>query len=230
MRINEFNQPIGDHIEKYQPGAFPDFQSIVGTTVTLEKVATKHHDDAYDMYLNQIDDASFTYMFIEPIRDNETFETYFDMLVNSKDPYYVAIIDNDSKKMVGIFSFMRIDPNNKVIEMGGVLYAPAIRKSKKATEAQYLMMKYVFEDLAYRRYEWKCDSLNEPSRDAALRLGFTFEGTFRQAILYKQRTRDTNWFSIIDSEWPIKKTRLVNWLDESNFDATGQQIKSLSAL
>ncbi|WP_199729735.1 GNAT family N-acetyltransferase [Aerococcus agrisoli] len=220
---------MGDYLENDQPGALPSFESIVGASVTLEKVAPKHHDDAYDMYVNQIDDASFTYMFIEPIRDSATFESYFEMLVHSKDPYYVAIIDNDSQKMVGVFSFMRIDPKNRVIEMGGVLYSPELRKSKKATEAQYLMMQHVFEDLGYRRYEWKCDSLNEPSRNAALRLGFTFEGTFRQAIIYKHRTRDTNWFSIIDGEWPAKKARLAKWLDEGNFDADGQQIQSLSA-
>jgi RimJ/RimL family protein N-acetyltransferase len=125
-------------------------------------------------------------------------------------------------------SFLRIDPNNGVIEVGHINYSPALQRTQAATEAMYLMMRYVFEDLAYRRYEWKCDALNQPSRQAAKRLGFSFEGIFRQAVMYKGRNRDTAWFSIIDSEWPALKQRFEAWLAPKNFDASGKQFKSLN--
>lgn len=159
--------------------------------------------------------------------NKEEFGAFFQELLESKDPYYLAIIDQSTEKVVGCFSLMRIDTRNRVIEMGWVIYSDSLQKTKLATEAQYLVMTYVFEDLCYRRYEWKCDSLNEASRRAAERLGFTYEGTFRQAVIYKNRNRDTNWYSIIDKEWSEKKSRLEAWLDDSNFDANGKQIKPL---
>lgn len=149
-------------------------------------------------------------------------------MLASTDPYYLTIIDKTSNKALGTFALMRIDPQNRVIEMGWVIYSEALQKTRQATEAQYLVMKYVFETLAYRRYEWKCDHLNQSSRQAAQRLGFTYEGTFRQAVVYKNRTRDTDWFSMLDSEWPKRKQKLENWLADSNFDANGQQLTSLS--
>ncbi|SQG47011.1 acetyltransferase [Streptococcus uberis] len=111
--------------------------------------------------------------------------------------------------------------------MDGVFYSSELKRTVMATEAQYLVMKYVFENLRYRRYEWKCDSLNAPSRRSAERLGFTYEGTFRQAVIYKGRNRDTNWYSILDKEWTENKERLERWLDKSNFDENGNQIKPL---
>lgn len=128
------------------------------------------------------------------------FKDYLIQLIASLDPYYLTIIDNQTQKAVGTFSLMRIDNLNRVIEMGWIVYSPLLKRSREATEAQYLVMKYVFENLQYRRYEWKCDSLNEASNKSATRLGFTFEGTFRQSNVYKGRNRDTNWFSIIDKE------------------------------
>ncbi len=125
---------------------------------------------------------------------------------------------------------MRIDFENRAMEIGWVVYSDLLKRSRVATEAQYLAMKYVFEELHYRRYEWKCDHLNRPSHNAALRLGFTYEGMFRNAAVYKGRTRDTDWFSIIDSEWPKRKKRLELWLSPQNFDATGKQIISLNSL
>jgi RimJ/RimL family protein N-acetyltransferase len=125
---------------------------------------------------------------------------------------------------------MRIDPANGVIEVGTIKYAPALQRTAAATEAMFLLMRYVFDDLGYRRYEWKCDSLNEPSRAAALRLGFTFEGIFRQAVVYKGRNRDTAWFSIIDKEWPALKQAYEAWLAPENFDPDGRQRRRLSDL
>lgn len=122
---------------------------------------------------------------------------------------------------------MAITPKNRSVEMGRVILAPALQKTRAATEAQYLLMEYVFEDLNYRRYEWKCDSLNRPSANAAMRLGFTYEGRFRNHAIYKGRSRDTDWFSIIDSEWSVLKKRFENWLSPENFDEQGQQKRSL---
>jgi hypothetical protein len=125
---------------------------------------------------------------------------------------------------------MRIEPEHRVIEVGSILYTPRLQRTIGATEAMYLMARHVFEDLGYRRYEWKCNALNSPSRSAALRLGFTFEGIFRQHMIVKGRNRDTAWFSMLDSEWPRRKIAFERWLDPSNFDASGRQKISLSAM
>ena len=124
---------------------------------------------------------------------------------------------------------MRIDPAAGVIEVGGINYSPTLQRTPAATEAMYLMMRRVFDELGYRRYEWKCDSLNAPSRGAAQRLGFRYEGLFRQATVYKSRNRDTCWYSILDSEWPTLKPAYEGWLDPDNFDGTGRQRRSLSS-
>jgi RimJ/RimL family protein N-acetyltransferase len=124
---------------------------------------------------------------------------------------------------------MRIDPANGVIEVGGINYSPLLQRKPAATEAMYLMMRRAFE-LGYRRYEWKCDSLNAPSRAAAQRLGFSYEGVFRQAWVYKGRNRDTAWFSIIDGEWPALREAFERWLAPANFDANGRQRTGLSSL
>lgn len=142
--------------------------------------------------------------------------------------FYYAIVDKESGKALGTFALMRIDRGNRVIEVGSVTYSPKLKRTRQGTEAQYLLARYVFEELEYRRYEWKCDALNQPSRRAAERLGFTYEGTFRQAVVYKGRNRDTDWLSMIDSDWPAVKSRLEKWLNPDNFDENGQQIKALS--
>jgi RimJ/RimL family protein N-acetyltransferase len=125
---------------------------------------------------------------------------------------------------------MRIDPANGVIEVGNIKYSSALQRTPLATEAMFLLMRYVFDNLGYRRYEWKCDALNAPSRSAALRLGFTYEGIFRQAVIYKGRNRDTAWFSITDQEWPAIKGAYEAWLAPSNFDAGGKQKTRLADL
>lgn len=219
MRYNEYNQPVGDLIEDYSPGILPNIQSIIGKTVTIEKINIKHCDDLYEIYGASLEPENLTYMPIQRFESKLEFKGYLIQLIASLDPYYLTIIDNQTQKAVGTFSLMRIDNLNRVIEMGWIVYSPLLKRSREATEAQYLVMKYVFENLQYRRYEWKCDSLNEASNKSATRLGFTFEGTFRQSNVYKGRNRDTNWFSIIDKEWPANKLRLESWLDDSNFDS-----------
>jgi RimJ/RimL family protein N-acetyltransferase len=131
---------------------------------------------------------------------------------------------------VGVASYLRINPQDGVIEVGHIHFSPLLQRTTLATEAMYLMMKRVFDELGYRRYEWKCDSLNEPSRKAALRLGYTFEGIFRQATMYKGRNRDTAWYAIIDKDWPVIRSAYESWLDPGNFDARGNQVSSLSDL
>jgi RimJ/RimL family protein N-acetyltransferase len=158
----------------------------------------------------------------------------------SKDPLFFAILDNTSLDNTGLdnttgeaqghASFMRIEPKHRVIEVGGIMFGPSLQRTRGATEAMYLMAKLAFEELGYRRYEWKCNALNEPSRQAALRLGFTFEGIFRQHMIIKGVNRDTAWFSMLDSEWPARKAAFERWLDPANFDSAGRQITSLRAL
>jgi RimJ/RimL family protein N-acetyltransferase len=141
---------------------------------------------------------------------------------------FFALLGKSNGRADGYASYMRMDPANGVIEVGNILLAPSLQRTVAATEAMYLMARHVFEDLGYRRYEWKCNAGNEPSRRAALRLGFTFEGNFRQHMVVKGQNRDTAWFSMLDSEWPSRKVAFEAWLDPSNFDADGRQRKSLA--
>ncbi len=136
---------------------------------------------------------------------------------------FFAILDRASGAAVGYAAYMRIEPVHRVIEVGSILYTPQLQRTPLATEAMYLMARHVFEDLGYRRYEWKCNALNAPSRRAALRFGFTFEGIFRQHMIVKGRNRDTAWFSMLDSEWPARKANFERWLDPSNFGPDGRQ-------
>jgi len=140
----------------------------------------------------------------------------------SEDPLYFTVL-NAEGRAVGHATYLRIDPANGVIEVGYIHFSPLMQRTPMSTEAMYLMMAYVFETLGYRRYEWKCDALNAPSLAAAKRLGFTFEGVFRQAVVYKGRNRDTAWLSVLDSEWPALKARFERWLDVENFDSKGRQ-------
>lgn len=143
---------------------------------------------------------------------------------------FLAIVPRSSGKAEGYASYMRMDPANGVIEVGNILMTPSLQRTTAATEAMYLMARYIFEDLGYRRYEWKCNANNAPSRRAALRYGFTFEGIFRQHVIVKGRNRDTAWFSMLDSEWPTRKAAFEAWLDPANFDPAGRQIKNLAQL
>nr|WP_212752791.1 GNAT family protein [Streptococcus hyovaginalis] len=227
MPQNAFGQWIGEPLENASEGQYPHIDVLPGQSVRVEKIRDSHFDDLSKVYSCLTSPEKFTYIPFEPFDNKDAFRDFFKILLSSKDPYYLAIVDQSSGKAVGTFSLMRIDTKNRVAEMGWVLYSDFLQKTKMATEAQYLVMAYVFEQLQYRRYEWKCDSLNQTSKASAERLGFTYEGCFRQAVIYKNRNRDTDWYSIIDQEWPEKKKRLETWLDDSNFDAEGKQIRSL---
>ncbi len=148
----------------------------------------------------------------------------------SEDPFFFSIVDKGSQKALGWVALMRIEPAHRVVEVGNVMFSHGLQRTAGATEVMYLLFEYVFEALGYRRLEWKCNALNAPSRGAALRLGFTFEGAFRQHMIVKGRSRDTAWFSMLDSEWPVRKRAFERWLAPSNFDASDRQKASLSAL
>jgi RimJ/RimL family protein N-acetyltransferase len=172
---------------------------------------------------------NWTYLPYGPFPRFEEYRDWLERASTSTGPFVHCIIERQSGRAVGVASYMRIDPAAGVIEVGGINYSPALQRTPAATEAMYLMMCRVFDELGYRRYEWKCDSLNAPSRAAAQRLGFQYEGMFRQATVYKARNRDTCWFSILDSEWPALKSAFEHWLDPQNFDPAGRQRQSLSS-
>lgn len=229
MRYNEFNQPIGEALPNFSKGERPTIKLLQGQYCRLEKLsATKHLDDLFEVYSSP--QHYWTYLSLEPFQQKADLMAYLSEIETSQDPYYFAIIDEATQQAVGTFALMRIDPNNRVIEVGFVIYSPKLQRSRVGTEAQFLLAEYVFETLKYRRYEWKCDSLNGPSRKAALRLGFTYEGTFRQLVVYKGRNRDTAWFSMLDSEWQGHKCRFQRWLANENFDENEKQKFSLSAI
>jgi RimJ/RimL family protein N-acetyltransferase len=165
-----------------------------------------------------------------PFASQDEFSAAFNKKQRSADPFFFAIVHNATGVPVGQASYLRIGPTHRVIEVGNIMFTSALQRSCGATEAMYLMARHAFEDLGYRRYEWKCNALNEPSRRAALRLGFVFEGVFRQHMIIKGRNRDTAWFSMLDSEWPRRRASFEQWLAPSNFDQTDRQKLSLSSL
>ncbi len=192
--------------------------------------AQRHGANLYAALASAPDSRAWTYLFTEPFANQEACIDYLTSMQASKDPMFFAVVDRQTQRAVGYLTLMRIDPTFGVIEVGNINYSPVLQRTPAATEAQYLLMKLVFDTLGYRRFEWKCDSLNAPSRSAALRLGFTFEGIFRQAVVYKGRSRDTAWFSIIDGEWLTVKEAMQTWLSAENFQPDGSQRKSLVAI
>ncbi|WP_042263887.1 GNAT family N-acetyltransferase [Paraburkholderia heleia] len=229
-RLNEFQQPIGDPVAGWQPRERPARVTIAGRFCRIEPIDLERHAaDLFEAYGTAADGRDWTYLFAEPFIDFGAFRESLAKAAASSDPFHYAVIDRASGKAVGTFALMRIEPVHGVIEVGSVTFSPRLKQTPLSTEAQYLLMRYVFDDLGYRRYEWKCDSLNAPSRKTALRLGFQFEGIFRQAIVYKGRNRDTAWFAIIDPDWPQAKAAFERWLSKENFDAQGQQRASLAS-
>jgi RimJ/RimL family protein N-acetyltransferase len=163
-----------------------------------------------------------------PFAGQTDFTAWLEQRAPSDDPLFYAVVDRASMRALGMASFMRIKPDNGVIEIGHIWFAPELQRTRQATEAIFLLAKTAFDELGYRRLEWKCDSLNVPSRRAADRFGFTFEGIFRQHMIVKGRNRDTAWFSITDGEWPLRKAAFETWLSPDNFDSAGQQRRGLA--
>lgn len=223
--------PIGRALANWTPRPKPPRTPIEGRFCTLEMLdAGKHAADLFAANQLDKDGRNWTYLAYGPFAKLDEYRAWVETVQKSDDPLFHAIIDRATGKAVGVATLMRVDPANGVIETGHLNYSPLLQKKPAATEAMFLLMRRVFDELDYRRYEWKCDSLNAPSRAAAERLGFIYEGLFRQASVYKGRNRDTAWFSMIDSEWPALKRAYEAWLDAANFDADGKQKQSLSEL
>jgi RimJ/RimL family protein N-acetyltransferase len=201
-----------------------------GRFCRLEKLDARSHGTSL-FAANSLDAEGrmWTYLGYGPFDSEATYRAWAEEMSSKSDPLFFAIIDRASGRAIGVASYLRIDPRAGSIEVGHLAYSPLLQGTTAATEAMFLMMERAF-DLGYRRYEWKCDALNAPSRAAALRLGFTFEGIFRQAVIVKGRNRDTAWFSIIDKEWPTLRRAFERWLAPANFDAAGKQLKRLSEL
>ena len=201
---------------------------MVGRYTVVEPISLeKHAVSLFSAYMEAPDGRDWTYLSTERPEDEPQFRAYLTKLAASEDPLHYTIVDAATGRALGTAALMRIDPANGAIEVGSIAFSPALKGTRLGTEAMYLMMKRAFDELGYRRYEWKCDSLNAPSRAAALRYGFTFEGIFRQAIVYKSRSRDTAWYSITDHEWPAIREAFETWLDPRNFDAEGRQHRRL---
>lgn len=213
------------------PARRPGRTTLPGRVATLAPLDPQAHGSAlYEGIQGEAGERVWQYLFEGPFADRAAFDVHLKRIAASEDPLFFAILDNASGRAVGYASYMRIEPVHRVIEVGSILYTPSLQQTTLATEAMYLMARHVFEDLGYRRYEWKCNALNAPSRRAALRFGFTFEGIFRQHMIVKGRNRDTAWFSMLDSEWPARKANFERWLDASNFSADGRQKVALSTL
>jgi len=221
-------QPIGLPVEDTSPAPRPGPVTLKGRYGHLEKLRPDHAADLWRVLAGQ--DQVWTYISADgPFANFEAFSAFIAKRAAAADPYAYAIVDATAHP-IGYFTLLRIVPEMRVIEVGHVIYSPALQRTPLATEAQYLLARYVFESLGYRRYEWKCDALNAPSRRAALRYGFVYEGTFRQYMIAKGRNRDNAWFSMLDSEWPARKRNFELWLAPENFDSDGRQRLSLAAL
>ncbi len=219
-------QPIGPPVDT-RPAERPGVVILQGRFGRLENLKPEHAESLWQAV--QGHDRIWTYMTYGPFADAASFNEWIAGRVALDDPRPYAIVDNDGRAL-GVMALMAIRETYRVAEVGHVLFAPALQRTPLATEAQYLLARYAFETLGYRRYEWKCDPLNAASRRAAERYGFTFEGIFRQHMIVKGHTRDTAWLSILDSEWPARKANFERWLAPENFDADGNQIASLSAM
>jgi RimJ/RimL family protein N-acetyltransferase len=213
------------------PALRPQPTVLPGRVVTLRPFDLAGQAEAlYQATHGPEKEDQWRYMSEGPFASRADFDAAFDRNAGSADPLFFAIVDNATGVPVGQASYLRIEPRHRVIEVGNIIFTPALQRSSGATEAMYLMARHVFDDLGYRRYEWKCNALNQPSRRAALRLGFVFEGVFRQHMIIKGRNRDTAWFSMLDSEWPLRRANFERWLAPSNFDPAGGQLISLSSM
>src|ERR1700756_5271173 len=219
-------QPVGAPVDA-TPAQRPSPVTLAGRYGRIERLA-QHHDAALWNAVNGHDHI-WTYMSYGPLADVAAFSEWLAGRVKLDDPYSYAIIDR-SGQAVGIATLMEIRPAMRVIEVAIILYSPALQRTPLGTEAQYLLAHYAFETLGYRRYEWKCDALNAPSRTAALRLGFAHEGIFRSHMIVKGRSRDTAWFAMTDADWPARKAAFERWLAPENFGADGRQRESLREL
>jgi RimJ/RimL family protein N-acetyltransferase len=219
-------QPVGAPVDD-TPARRPGPVTLQGRYGRVEKLKAEHADALWEVVKDH--DPIWTYMSrYGPFADKAEFSAWVASRPPLADPYSYAIVDRDNRA-VGILAMMEIRPDMRVIEVGHVVYSPALQRTPLGTEAQYLIARYAFETLGYRRYEWKCNALNAASRRAAERFGFSYEGLFRQHMIVKGQSRDTTWFSMLDSEWPARKAAFERWLAPENFDRDGRQKTTLGA-
>ncbi|MBA4706772.1 GNAT family N-acetyltransferase [Aquitalea aquatica] len=228
--VNALGQLHGLPLPAWQPCPQPQPVVLQGQYCQLEPLSVARHGEAlYAAMQRDVAGANWSYLPYGPFGDLASYQQWLSSKEGLADPQFYAIVDAGSGQAVGLASYLRIDPANGVIEVGHLNFSPLLQRTPAATEAMYLLMRHAFE-LGYRRYEWKCNALNLPSRRAAERLGFLFEGLFRQAMISKGRNRDTAWYSILDGEWPMVRQKLEQWLSSDNFDAAGQQRQALAAM
>ncbi len=226
-RRNGFDQPVGPAVPDWVPRERPLREPMQGRTCCLEPLDLGAHADAlYRAFAEAPDTRDWTYLPDEPPHDLTTYRAEAERRAVSADPLHFAVVV--AGEALGTLALMRIDAGNGAIEIGHVNFAPRLQRTAPATEAVAMLMRRAFDEGGYRRLEWKCDSLNAPSRRAAERFGFTFEGVFRQAVVVKERNRDTAWYSLLDREWPRAREALRRWLDASNFDGDSRQKRGLA--
>lgn len=230
MPATEFGQPVGQPVPGWTPRPVPTVPVLKGRYCRLERLdLNRHAEELFEA--DRLDETrkSWTYLPYGPFTALDDYRRWVEQVQDGEDPLFYTIVSTGPQepRAVGVLSFLRIQPRVGVIEVGHVHYSPLLQRTRAATEAQYLLAGYVFDELGYRRFEWKCDALNAGSRAAAERLGFSYEGTFRQAAVVKGRNRDTAWYSMLDSEWPGIRDRFTAWLHPGNFDAEGRQLTPL---
>ncbi len=230
-QVNNLGQEVGESLPEWVAPEWPAPVRMAGRHCALAPLDPSAHSEAlYRVFAEDADGRDWTYLPYGPFDDFKQFDTWLQAVAAQNDPQFYVIEDADNREVLGLLSLLRIQPKVGSIEVGHIHYSPQLQKTAAATEAMFLLMQRVFDQLGYRRYEWKCDNLNSRSKAAALRLGFVFEGVFRQATVYKGRNRDTAWFSITDKEWSELKPAYEHWLDPNNFNAEGKQIQSLASL
>ena len=228
--VNHLGQPVGFAVDGWRAPAPPPREPLVGRYCRVEPLdPDRHAADLFAANALDTEGRNWTYLPYGPFDTLDSYRAWLDGTCLGSDPLFFAVVDEASSKAVGVASYLRINPAAGSIEVGHINYSPLLQRKIAATEAMFLLMQQVFE-AGYRRYEWKCDALNAPSRAAAQRLGFSFEGIFRQAVIYKGRNRDTAWYAAIDREWPALEAAFQRWLDPANFDGQGRQRIALSEL
>ena len=228
---NESGQPIGAPMANWVGRPRPPHTPMTGRYCRVEPLRPDAHGEhLYQAYTADVNRQNWTYLPYGPFASCDDFVAWLKTDCIHADPLFHTIVDLATELPVGLASYLRIEPSSGVIEVGHIHYSPRLQRTSAATEVMFLMMSRVFDELGYRRYEWKCDALNEPSRHAAMRLGFSFEGIFRQATIYKGRSRDTAWYSILDQEWPPLKQAYQEWLSPDNHDSQGKQKRQLECI
>ncbi|MFQ1048642.1 GNAT family N-acetyltransferase [Avibacterium paragallinarum] len=229
MPINHLGQPIGELIADFTVGELPNIQTLEGQYCRLERLCvSRHFDDIYDFLGPNSPESQWTYLSIDAQPNEQAARRLLQACMQFSEAYYLVIIDKAIEKVVGFLSLSPVNRENRTIRIG-IIYSESLKRNSRVatTEAHFLVMQYVFETLHYRRYEWRCDSLNQPSINAAKRLGFQFEGILRRAAINKGRNEDTASFSMLEEEWRAMKPKFKRWLSPDNFDATGRQLRSL---